>query len=174
MVRLLSPGMSTRRDALKVSFAGALSLAAFSMPAVAETQAVQNEAQERAEIEAVLKSYEQSLNAGDVKGVMQLYTEDGVLLAPNAPSAVGSEAVRNAYTGIFQAIGLNIAFKIAEVKFLSPEWAFLRTNSAGTVKILANGAQVPGSNQELFVLQKGQGSWKIARYSFSSILPPAK
>ena len=132
------------------------------------------EAQQRTEIEQVLKSYERSLNASDVGGVVQLYTDDAVLLAPEAPSAVGIKAVRNAYTGIFQAIALNITFEIAEVKVFSPEWAFLRSNSKGVVKILANGAQVPGSNQELFVLHKSQVRWKIARYSFSSVLPPAK
>jgi len=128
----------------------------------------------RAGIEGVLKSYERSLNASDVAGVVQLYTDDAVLLAPEAPSAVGIEAVRNAYTGIFQAIAINITFEIAEVKLLSPEWAFLRSNSKGVVKILANGAQVPGGSQELFVLHKSQGRWKIARYSFSSVLQPAK
>ncbi len=128
----------------------------------------------RAGIEEVLKSYERSLNASDVAGVVQLYTDDAVLLAPEAPSAVGIEAVRNAYTGIFQAIAINITFEIAEVKLLSPEWAFLRSNSKGVVKILANGAEVPGGSQELFVLHKSQGRWKIARYSFSSVLQPAK
>ena len=72
------------------------------------------EAQQRAEIEEVLKSYERALNASDVGGVVQLYTDDAVLLAPEAPTAVGIKAVRNAYTGIFQAIALNITFEIAK------------------------------------------------------------
>jgi uncharacterized protein (TIGR02246 family) len=158
-----------------------LAIAGLSLQAASAAQAqspqppsYQFEAQQRAEIKEVLKNYERSLNASDVAGVVQLYTDDAVLLAPEAPSAVGIEAVRNAYTGIFQAIAINITFEIAEVKLLSPEWAFLRSNSKGLVKILANGAQIPGSNQELFVLHKSQGRWKIARYSFSSVLQPAK
>ena len=160
----------------------ALAIAGLSLQAVSAAQAqspqqpasYQFAAQQRAGIEGVLKSYERSLNASDVAGVVQLYTDDAVLLAPEAPSAVGIEAVRNAYTGIFQAIAINITFEIAEVKPLSPEWAFLRSNSKGVVKILANGAQVPGGSQELFVLHKSQGRWKIARYSFSSVLQPGK
>jgi len=153
-----------------------LAIAGLSLAAQAQSpqQPPSYQFEARAGIEGVLKSYERSLNASDVAGVVQLYTDDAVLLAPEAPSAVGIEAVRNAYTGIFQAIALNIAFEIAEVKLLSPEWAFLRSNSKGVVKILANGAQVPGSSQELFVLHKSQGRWKIARYSFSSVLQPAK
>jgi uncharacterized protein (TIGR02246 family) len=104
---------------------------------------------------------------------VQLYTDDAVLLAPGAPSAVGINAVRAAYTGIFQAIDIDLTFKIAEVKVVSPDWAFLRSTSNGVVTILANGAQISSSNQELFVLHKSQGRWKIARYSFSSVLPSA-
>jgi uncharacterized protein (TIGR02246 family) len=135
------------------------------------SQRDQFEAQQHAEIEDVLKSYERALNASDVRGVVKLYTDDAVLLPPNAPSAVGINAVRDTYTGIFQAISLNLTFEIAEVKVLSPEWAFLRSASKGTVKILANGAQPPSSNHELFVLHKVQGRWKLARYAFSSVLP---
>ena len=154
----------------------ALAIAGLSLAAQAQSpqQPQSYQFAARAGIEEVLKSYERSLNASDVAGVVQLYTDDAVLLAPEAPSAVGIEAVRNAYTGIFQAIALNITFEIAEVKLLSPEWAFLRSNSKGVVKILANGAQVPGGSQELFVLHKSQGRWKIARYSFSSVLQPGK
>src|SRR6266446_584527 len=78
----------------------------------------QFEARQRAAIEEVLRSYEQSLNASDVEGVVQLYSDDAVLLAPQAPSAVGIEAVRSAYTGTFQAIALNITFEIAEANLL--------------------------------------------------------
>ena len=104
---------------------------------------------------------------------MKLYTDDAVLLPPNAASGVGIDAVRATYAGIFQTIHINLTFEIAEVKVVSPEWAFLRSTSNGTVTLLANGAQILSSNHELFVLHKTQGGWKLARYSFSSVLPAA-
>jgi uncharacterized protein (TIGR02246 family) len=134
-------------------------------------QRSQSGAQARAAIKGLLKSYEQALNAGDVEGVAQLYSDDAVVLAPGAPSAVGIDAVRAAYTGIFQAIDLDLSFDIAEVNVVSPNWAFLRSTSSGVVTIRANGAQTPSSNHELFVLHKSQGRWQLARYSFSSVLP---
>src|SRR5438093_12342415 len=84
-----------------------LAIAGLSLQAVSAAQAqspqqppsYQFAAQQRAGIEEVLKSYERSLNASDVAGVVQLYTDDAVLLTPEAPSAVGIEAVRNAFTG---------------------------------------------------------------------------
>ncbi len=128
----------------------------------------------RPEIEQLLGKYERALNANDVQGVVQLYTNDSVLMPQETPTVVGIKAVEQFYVGTFQAIDLDLKFQIAEVQAPSNEWAFLRTTSTGTVKILANGVQAPSSNQELFVLHKDAGQWKLARYSFSSTLPPAK
>jgi len=94
-------------------------------------------------------------------------------MAPGSPSAVGIQAVQNAYEGVFHAIRLNITFQVAELHLLSSDWAFLRTNSTGQITILANGAVIPEGNQELFIFKKGSdGKWRIARYSFSSTNPP--
>lgn len=128
------------------------------------------EAGQCAEIEKVLKRYERALNTASVEGAVELYTNDGVLLAPNAPSAVGIDAIRQSYADTFRAINLNISFDVAELKMLAPDWALLRTNSTGVINILANGAQIPEGNQELFLLHKVRGEWKIARYSFSTFL----
>jgi uncharacterized protein (TIGR02246 family) len=136
-------------------------------------QRLRSDGQRRAAITAVLQRYQQALDASDVHGVVELYTDDAVVLPPNAPSAVGSAAVRATYKGIFQAIDLDLTFDIAEVKVASPNWAFLRSTSQGTITVLATGAQIPSSNHELFVLHRSRGGWKLARYSFSSVLPAA-
>ncbi len=128
-------------------------------------------ASDQENIHAVLKAYEQVLNASDVAGVLKLYTEDGVFMSPNYPSAVGIQQVEAAYTGAFQAIDLNVEFDIVEVAVIADDWAFARTNSSGTTTINATGDKVVEGNQELFVLQKIDGDWKIARYSFSSTNP---
>jgi uncharacterized protein (TIGR02246 family) len=104
---------------------------------------------------------------------MPLYTEDGVFMPPYSQSAVGAAAVRKAYDAVFKAITLNVKFAIAEIVELGPGWAFARTNSAGTTTDHATGAKSAEGNQELFVLKRDDdGSWKIARYSFSPTNPP--
>jgi uncharacterized protein (TIGR02246 family) len=119
-----------------------------------------------------MSSYEEALNASNTAAVMPLYTEDGVFMPPNSHSAVGKAAVRQAYDAVFKAITLHVKFTIAEVVVMSPEWAFVRTNSAGTNKINATGATSPEGNQELFIFNKGEdGKWRIARYSFSTTNP---
>jgi uncharacterized protein (TIGR02246 family) len=122
-------------------------------------------------IHAVLKAYEQVLNASDVEGVLKLYTKDGVFMAQHNPSAVGIQQVEAAYTGVFQAIDLNVEFDIVEIEVIADDWAFARTNSSGTTTINATGDKIPEGNQELFVLRKIDGDWKIARYAFSTTNP---
>ena len=132
------------------------------------------DSRQQLQIEQLLNKYEQALNTSDATAAVQLYTDDGVFMAPENPAAVGTEVLRKAYTGVFQAIALKLKFQIVETQVFSPDWAMLRTTSTGTVKILANGAEVPGANQELFVLHKTNGQWKIARYAFNSTLRTAK
>jgi uncharacterized protein (TIGR02246 family) len=130
------------------------------------------QATNEAAIRSVMSSYEEALNASSTAAVMPLYTEDGVFMPPNNHSAVGKAAVRMAYDAVFKAITLHVKFTIAEVVVISPEWAFVRTNSAGTNKINATGAVSPEGNQELFIFKKGgDGEWRIARYSFSTTNP---
>ncbi len=131
-----------------------------------------NHADDKA-IRTVLAGYEKALNSSDTDAVMNLYTEDGVFMPQHFPSAVGAMSVRNAYNGVFKTIKLDVTFEIVEVRQVSPTWAFARTNSTGTVKVLADGTGGPEANQELFVLEKTSGGdWKIARYCFSTTNPP--
>lgn len=123
-------------------------------------------------ITATLRGYEAALNASDTDSVMKLYAADGVFMPQHFPSAVGQAQVRAAYDSVFATIELDIEFDIVEVVPTSDDWAFARTNSAGTVTILANGESGPEANQELFVLQRVDGAWKIARYAFSTTNPP--
>jgi uncharacterized protein (TIGR02246 family) len=124
-------------------------------------------------VTALLAKYNDSLNASSTEAVMPLYAEDGVFMPPYSQSAVGSAAVRHAYEAVFKAITLNVKFTIVEIVEMAPDWAFARTNSAGTTTDHATGAKGEEGSQELFIFTKDRnGAWKIARYSFSSTNPP--
>jgi uncharacterized protein (TIGR02246 family) len=123
-------------------------------------------------VAAALSKYEEALNQSDTNAVMKLYAPDGVFMAQNFPSSVGADAVRKAYDAVFKAIKLSVKFNVAEVIEVAPNWVFARTNSAGTVKIHATGQTSAEANQELFVFQKIDSAWKIARYCFSTTNPP--
>jgi uncharacterized protein (TIGR02246 family) len=126
-------------------------------------------------ITALLAEYNDALNASSTDAVMSLYMEDGVFMPPYSSSAVGSDAVRKAYDAVFAAIRLTVKFNIAEIVEMSPEWAFARTNSAGTTLNHATGKTSVEGNQELFIFKKNSdGTFKIGRYSFSTTNPQSK
>ena len=88
------------------------------------------------------------------------------------PSSTGTSALNNTYNGFFQMLKFNVKFDIKEVHVFTPEWGFARTESQGTTTLVANGKDNHEANQELFVMKKVSGDWKIARYCFCTMNPP--
>jgi len=122
-------------------------------------------------VAAVLAQYQDALNQSDTDAVMKLYALNGVFMPQNSPSSIGADEVRRAYDAVFETIKLTVKFEVAEVVEMAPNWVFARTNSAGTVKVQTTGAGGPEANQELFLFQKIDGTWKVARYCFSTTNP---
>lgn len=133
-----------------------------------ETHQTMNTANDQSAIKELLFKYRDALNASSVDQVMPLYTTDGVFMPTGFPTAVGTEQVKGAYTGVFSMIKLNIEFFIDEID-VDGDHAFALTTSKGTTLIHATGGTVPEENRELFVLQRTEGSWKIARYMFNKM-----
>lgn len=121
-----------------------------------------------------LNRYEQALNSSDVERVMKLYADDAVFMPQHSLPAVARDTVRTAYRRVFDTIKLDIRFAVDEIRPLSRDWAFARTRSNGTVKLLgSNQPASPEANQELFLLHReADGQWRIARYIFSTTTPP--
>jgi uncharacterized protein (TIGR02246 family) len=132
-----------------------------------------SESEDSVAIVALLGSYEKALNASDTDAVMPLYAPDGVFMDCFSPSAVGTEAVRREYDAVFKALNLRVKFEVIEVRVISGEWAFARTNSAGMVTMHSTGKTKAEGNQELYIFHKYRdGGWKIARYCFSPTSSP--
>lgn len=128
------------------------------------------EKQEKQKIEALLSEYKKSLNTSDAKLAQSLYTKDGIFMPTEAPSGIGSEGILKSYEYVFSQIQLNIEFFIEEIQ-VEGNMAFAVTSSKGTTLIRANGDTVPEANRELFVFEKVNGEWKIARYMFNKTEP---
>lgn len=124
------------------------------------------EKQEKQKIEALLNEYENALNTSDAKLAQSLYTKDGIFMPTEAPSGIGSEGILKSYEYVFSQIQLNIKFFIEEIQ-VEGNMAFSVTSSKGTTLIRATGDTIPEANRELFVFEKVDGSWKIARYMFN-------
>ena len=131
-------------------------------------------ARDEAGIRDTMAAYNAALNGGKAGAVLPLYTEDGVFMPPYSQSAVGKSAVATAYDKVFEELQFDVKFTIAELVVMAPDWAYVRTNSAGTTFHRSLGKKLAEANQELFIFKKGDdGKWRIARYSFSPTNPPA-
>ena len=128
------------------------------------------EKEEKNQIKKLLLVYQKALNTSDAKLAQSLYTKDGIFMPTEAPSGIGSEGILKSYEFVFSQIQLNIEFFIEEI-VVEGEMAFAVTSSKGTVKIHANGVEAPEANRELFVFEKVDGEWKIARYMFNKTEP---
>ena len=126
--------------------------------------------EEKQKIEALLSEYKKALNTSDAKLAQSLYTKDGVFMPTEAPSGIGSENILNSYEYVFSQIQLNIEFFIEEIE-VEGNMAFAVTSSKGTTLIHATGDTIPEANRELFVFEKVNGDWKIARYMFNKTEP---
>jgi uncharacterized protein (TIGR02246 family) len=130
------------------------------------------EADDAVAIRATMSRYEEALNAADTSKVLPLYTDDGIFMQPYGMPVIGKAAIKKAYDTDFATFRLAVKFDVKEVVQMSPIYAYVRTQSAGTNTINATHAQSHEGNQELFILRKDGGSWLIARYSFSTTNPP--
>jgi uncharacterized protein (TIGR02246 family) len=119
------------------------------------------------EIRSLLNSYEGALTGSNAALAASLYTADGVFMPHQFASSVGAE-IEGVYSHIFEAIGLDIAFSIDEVK-VEGDFAYALTRSEGTQTIRASGETSPEANRELFTFAKEDGRWKIARYIFNKM-----
>lgn len=129
-------------------------------------------ADDEAAIRIVMASYNDALNSGSTDAALALYAEDGVFMPPYSQSAVGKEAVRKAYDAVFAELKFDVKFTIAELVVMAPNWAYVRTNSAGVTAHASIGKTTAEANQELFIFKKSDGQWRIARYSFSPTNAP--
>lgn len=125
---------------------------------------------EKQQIESLLNEYKRSLNTSNAKLAQSLYAKEGIFMPTEAPSAYGSEDIFKAYEFIFSQIQLNIDFYIDEIEVES-NFAFAVTSSKGSTLIRATGETIPEANRELFVFEKVEGEWKIARYMFNKTGP---
>ncbi|OEK09116.1 hypothetical protein A8C32_14175 [Flavivirga aquatica] len=118
------------------------------------------------EIKSLLMAYKETLNTSDAEKATSLYAKDGIFMPSGAPSAIGTDSIKGAYDFVFSQIQLNIEFYIEEIT-IENTLAYAVTSSKGTTLIHTNGETIPEENRELFVFEKENGKWKIARYMFN-------
>jgi uncharacterized protein (TIGR02246 family) len=123
---------------------------------------------DKQQIETVIATYTKALSTADATLAASLYTKNAKFMPQGGPSAVGTENIKGSYSYVFSLLTPTIEFTIDEVVFVG-KIAYVTSTSKGTSLIKANNQNVPEINRELFIFEKENGAWKIARYIFNKM-----
>ncbi|TBD47073.1 YybH family protein [Rhizobium ruizarguesonis] len=117
-------------------------------------------------IRGLVAKYIEVIARSTADELVSLFTEDGVIMAPDAPTMEGTEQLRAFFNHAFTTIKIDPKIYIDEV-VVSGDYAFARCHSEVHVTLLEPKASHSEANRELFVFRKDGGEWKIARYMFN-------
>ncbi len=123
--------------------------------------------QNSSEIADLAKQWEASLNSGDVEAIAALYAEDCRVMPPNAPAAMGRDAVRADF-GAMIAAGLTGSLPTTEA-FESGDLGY----RAGVYTLNAPDGSVVDSGKYIETWKKIGGKWLITNDIWNSDNPPA-
>jgi len=115
--------------------------------------------------ENTIRAYGERLSANDIPGIVARFTEDGVLMQPDAPTAVGRQQLRAAYEYGLGLMQVNPTFTFDH--FLAEgDLAVVRTHTRVSMTPRDTGVVQTLTGRELFVLRRGGAEWRIAQYMF--------
>jgi uncharacterized protein (TIGR02246 family) len=125
---------------------------------------------DEAAINEINKAWQEKIVAKDVAGIVQLYADDAQFLPPNAPKAVGHEAIQKGWTDMFALPGVTLTFGTEKITFAkSGDLAV----EVGTYKFsMGEGAAaVNDTGKSVVTWTKRDGKWLVLTDMFSSDLP---
>jgi uncharacterized protein (TIGR02246 family) len=135
-----------------------------------ELEIMQNE-QSRTDqdrIKQVIANYIEAMGRSRADVLASLFTDDGILMAVDAPTIQGAEQINAFFVHGFGALKIAAKINFDEIT-VSGEYAFVLTHSEVQITVKQANAVSNEKNRELFVLKNANGAWKIARYMFNKL-----
>ena len=128
-----------------------------------------------ADTAAVKKWFDEStaaLNAND-GSIVDLGTEDAVVMYADAPAVTGRDALRARQQAIYDQATFEETRSVDEV-VISGDWAFVRWAGTGTMTPKDGSEPSVFDRKGIAILQRQpDNSWKMARVIWNSNQPPA-
>lgn len=150
---------------------GALALISLAAVGCQPSQAGLTDA-DRTAIRTRIADFDKAMIAADVPAIVSAYTDDAVLLPPNAPMVRGRAAIQKFLEGFPKITQFKqSAIEIEGQGELAYPWGTFETT------MLPPGAKAPvqDKGKVLAVWRKqADGSWLASRVSWNSDLPPAR
>lgn len=126
---------------------------------------------EKAAIDQLNKTWLEAIVAKDAKKIAELYAEDGQMMPPNAPKAVGREAVQKGWEGVLAIPGVALTFETE--KFAVAKSGDLAVEIQ-TYKFTAGegAAAATEIGKSVVTWVKRDGKWQVFSDMFSSDSAP--
>lgn len=141
------------------------------LASVAVAGATEDTAADEAAIRASAPAWADAFNAGDAETMAAMYWDDSLLMPPNAPSATGHDAIRDALAGdiaFVREAGWTMNIPEAGKIDVSGHLAY----EQGEYTITDAEGNVIDKGKYLGVFEKRDGVWKYIRDTWNSDLPP--
>jgi uncharacterized protein (TIGR02246 family) len=115
------------------------------------------------ELHAAVADFMTKFNAGDVDAVMDLQTEDCMVMPPFGPIASGKEEVRAFWTNVVKNVGMSdISYRIEKVEALTRDIASELTTYEGTI------AGIRQVGKYCVIWKRENGRWKLHHDTFNA------
>lgn len=103
----------------------------------------------------------EAVNGSNLAGVLDVWSDDGVLMPPHHPSVHGRLAIEQYFTQLFQRSRLRFSFKSSRIE-VSGGLAFERVEYAASVWPTGGGQEVRDVGKGLHVYRRlPDGCWKL-------------
>ncbi len=123
---------------------------------------------DEAKIRELISEYQIALNKEEIEKISTLYSKQAIFMPPEIPAINGVEEIVLTYEYLFSQFDFELEFDIKQV-VISENFAYLLSNSEGTITLESSGTEETSKNQEIFILIKEGDDWKISRYMFNSL-----
>jgi uncharacterized protein (TIGR02246 family) len=124
--------------------------------------AEQNIVAARAAINAASDDWSKAIAAKDLDKCMSFYVDDAVLFAPNAPAAVGKDAIRAAWKQLLSAPSVQLTFPSTQIDVARSADLAVQRGPFQAVIADAKGKSTTENGRFVIVWQKqADGTWKV-------------
>lgn len=117
--------------------------------------------------ETTVRNYFKHLYDSNTDAILDLYSENAVLMPADLPSAIGKAELVSAYNQTF--IGIKFVSATTDYDEISvyENLAIVRTTSEVNLFLIKEKQDIKSKMREFFILNKEKEEWKISRYMFN-------
>lgn len=139
---------------------------------------VQSNELDLAEVQAAIEEnaakFAEALVNGDVETILTYYTDDAIVMAPNAPEMIGLEAIKAGFTQMMESGNLqSFVFNVKEVRIMGDRACDIGNYDLSI--LLPDGENTGTDNGKYIAIwkQADDGSWKMSIDIWNTSMPPA-